>query len=228
MRLSRRQATEIVLFGIVVGGLLTLLTFWTFQVLALLTYALLSSAALLALSFPSRPARAWFSVPVLVFGFLLIKELPIAMPLRTRLSGVSFNNASIADVLSRISQQRVTMPYWRFFVSDKEAATKKLSLVIRDGCSLGEALDAIMTAGGYRYRWIWHKGCGNAPAPICASFYVWRLDEPVVDDSFWAETSWDLMIERDDVYWAKTLSGKPDHENDSSPEVPEALGRSEE
>jgi len=226
MRLSRPQATQIVLFGIIVGGLFTLLTSWTFQVLALLTYALVSSAALLALSFPSRPARAWASVPVLIFAFLLIKELPIAMPLRTRLSGMSFNN-SVADVFSRISQQRVTNPYWRFFVSDKEAATKKLSLVIRDGCPLGEALDAIMTAGGYRYRWVWHKGCGNAPAPICASFYVWRLDGPAVDDSFWTETSWDLMIERDDVYWTKTLSGKPDHENDSSPEVPKALGASE-
>src|SRR5262245_46601901 len=117
MRLSRPQPAEIISIGIIGGGLFALLNFWTFQVLALLTYGLLSSAALLAVSFPSRPARALFSVPVLVFAFLLVKEIPTAMPLRTRMSSMSFSNASIADVFSRISQQRITSPYWRFFVS---------------------------------------------------------------------------------------------------------------
>src|SRR5262245_40202108 len=108
MRITRQQVIAFVFYGIMFGGLVGFLGgFWTFWNLALLGYGFLAACGMLAVSFlvprgVRRPPAAAFFRPscvalALIFAFWFAKRLPDALPLRTPLSSMTFNNAPIAE-----------------------------------------------------------------------------------------------------------------------------------
>ena len=113
----------------------------------------------------------FWSVVLLVCMIGIVLTLPMMFPRSlARLSGQQYKNEKLSMILSSISQQKNTAPYWRFYIATQELADVRLNVDIPKGCRLDEALDIIATKADCEYEWHWHKHCGNEPIPHCAVF----------------------------------------------------------
>jgi hypothetical protein len=158
---------------------------WPFKNLAFL-----SLAALLMLFFAvairkkaeQGPPLFLLRLPFMVFAVVLlvivVVKLPVLFPLSTHLTGRTFHNASLAEVLQYISEQRCEAPYWRFKVYDEQAVNAPITMTIPDDCTLREALDSLCRSIGCTYDWYWNRAFNTTP-PNCAAFYLHRKGSKV-------------------------------------------------
>ncbi len=132
----------------------------------------------------------------LLSGLFLVVALVIAVPnlptvgkmfpFQYRVAPIVFKDATVADVLQHIAKPNGGYPFWRFRVSTRALANRRVSLTLKQDSRLGEALDLLMKQADSRYEWNWHKSCGNEPSPLCASFFV--SNGKVTDKSDFAVT----------------------------------------
>jgi hypothetical protein len=118
--------------------------------------------------------RLPFIVFALVFLVIVAVKLPMLFPLSTRLPGRTFHNASLAEVLQYISEQRHERPYWRFQVYDEQAVNIPFGMTIPDGCTLREALDSVSRRINCTCDWYWSRGGDSYSRPIHATFLLRR------------------------------------------------------
>ncbi len=178
------------LFGLVLWSSLL----WTFSDLALAGYFVVAGSYL-AITARTRPVRWIASAATTGAAALFLLLLPEAFPLQARIRGARFEDTPVAEVLCHIARQKTTAPSWRFYAVDEPTSSRRVSVTVREGASLREALDAVAAASGCEYRWNWHKSCGNADRPLCAEFWFRRAGLPTADPCDWV-----LLIDRHGVF----------------------------
>lgn len=93
-------------------------------------------------------------------------------PLQSKITGGQFVDVPLSDVLYHFSKQRENRPSWNFTVYGNDLCVTKVSLLIPDGITLGEALDEIAQTTGCQYQWHRYRLCGNDPGPGSIMFVL--------------------------------------------------------
>jgi hypothetical protein len=115
-------------------------------------------------------------------------------PLASAAPTGTFANAPFADVLCHLSKVNGDRPPWRFYVATRELGAAQITMTIPPDSNLDNALETLMAKAGASYSWSWHKFCGNAPSPDCASFYISRNGDRERD-----RCDYELIVSRGEV-----------------------------
>jgi hypothetical protein len=148
----------------------------------------LECGLLLAGIFLITSGRKWefalFAAIVMYLAVSLRNAFIESDPMNKPMAAASFASTPFPKVLQSIAKQRTAYPNWRFAIYDSKLASKKISIKFPANGNLADALDVLQSMADCKYRWHWHKACGNEPTPICAEFQFWPANLPEPAEGF--------------------------------------------
>jgi hypothetical protein len=144
----------------------------------------------------------------IVFGVAVAGCLAMAgttalyfFPMRYRVETLEFQETPVRHVLAALSQQRTERPWYRFVIDDELTRDTCITVSIRDGDSLQNALDQIASAADAEHHWTWFSSCGHTSPPSTVLITLRGNGEPsmkgvweLVNNRVWLRDNGGMLI----------------------------------
>ena len=157
------------------------------------------SIAMVAFSFATYATIQRRIPEAVLFGFIGLVIAAINLPtvfqmfpLQQPVRAATFQDVTIAEVLHHAAQSKDNRPYWKFSVSDRKLAEKRINFTIPPGTSLEDVLETLKADAGVSYRWNWFSPCGMTTQPAFAHFHITNGPSDVRDE-------YEVMIDRNGI-----------------------------